>query len=320
MNKIVVLDGYTLNPGDIKWNKLEALGELNVHRRTPSSDIVKRAKDANILIVNKVVLDKDTLKQLKHLKLICVSATGYNNVDLETATELDITVCNVAGYSTESVAQHVFSMLLYFTNQVASHNKSVMDGNWEKSKDFTYSLKVIQELKDLTMGIYGLGRIGNKLADIALAFNMKVIAHHKHPERDKRKGVEFVSWEGLLRKSDVLSLHAPLTDANTGIINQENLSKMKPSAYLINTGRGGLINEIDLKEALENKIIAGAGIDVLSEEPPKNGNVLIGAKNCLITPHQAWTSKSARIRLLDGVIGNIRAYIAGKPTNVVNPS
>jgi len=320
MNKIVVLDGYTLNPGDLKWNKLEALGELNVHRRTPTEDIIKRSKDANILIANKVVLDADILKQLPKLKLICVSATGYNNIDVLTASELGITVCNVAGYSTDSVAQHVFSMILHFTNQVNLHNQSVSNGDWQKAKDFSYSLQVIQELKDLTMGIYALGKIGNKVADIALAFGMKVIAHHKHPERDKRKGVEFVSWEELLKKSDVLSLHAPLSEANAGIINKENLSKMKSSAYLINTGRGGLVNEKDLKEALENGIIAGAGIDVLSEEPPKNGNILIGTKNCLITPHQAWASKSARTRLLDGVINNIRAYIVGKPSNVVNPS
>jgi glycerate dehydrogenase len=252
------------------------------------------------------------------LKCICVTATGYNNVDLQAARERGIPVCNAVGYSTDSVAQHVFALLLALTNKVYQHHISVQAGEWQRSDDFAYTLHTLPELAGKIFGIYGFGRIGQRVADLAQAFGMKILATHKHPERDARPGVEFVSLEELFERSDVTSLHAPLSEANREIVNAQLLQRMKSTAYLINTGRGGLIQEADLKLALQEGQLAGAALDVLSTEPPKEGNVLISAPNCILTPHLAWASLEARQRLMDITLNNIRAFQAGAPQNVVN--
>jgi glycerate dehydrogenase len=316
--KIIALDGRTLNPGDLSWEGLGAFGEYKIHDFTPREQVVERGKPADILLVNKVVLRKSELSQLPNLKCICVTATGYNNVDLQAARERNIPVCNAVGYSTDSVAQHVFALLLALTNRVYQHHISVQAGEWQRSDDFAYTLHTLPELAGKTFGIYGFGRIGQRVADLAQAFGMTVLATHKHPERDARPGVEFVSLEELFERSDAISLHAPLSEANREIVNAQLLQRMKPTAYLINTGRGGLIQEADLKLALQEKQLAGAALDVLSTEPPKEGNVLISAPNCIITPHLAWASLEARQRLMEITLNNIRSFQAGAPQNVVN--
>lgn len=315
--KIVVLDSYTLNPGDLSWNKLKAMGDTELFEYSTAEEIRTRAREAQIILVNKAVLNADILSQLPHLQCICVTATGYNNVDITFAKSKNIIVCNVSGYGTDSVAQHVFALLLELANQVGKHHESVQSGNWQRCRDFSYWKTPLVELAGKTMGIYGFGKIGQKVADIAQAFGMKILATHKHPERDARAGVTFVSLEDLFTQSDVITLHAPMSAENKEIVNKALLFKMKSSAFLINTARGGLINEIDLKEALEHDILAGVGLDVLSEEPPKNGNILIGVKNCIITPHNAWGSLEARERLLEETVENVAAYLRGEPRNVV---
>lgn len=316
--KIIALDGRTLNPGDLSWEGLSTFGEYEIHDFTPEEQVVERGRPADILLVNKVVLGKDELAQLPNLKCICVTATGYNNVDLQAARERGIPVCNAVGYSTDSVAQHVFALLLALTNKVYQHHISVQAGEWQRSDDFAYTLHTLPELAGKIFGIYGFGRIGQRVADLAQAFGMKILATHKHPERDARPGVEFVSLEELFERSDVTSLHAPLSEANREIVNAQLLQRMKSTAYLINTGRGGLIQEADLKLALQEGQLAGAALDVLSTEPPKQGNVLISAPNCILTPHLAWASLEARQRLMDITLNNIRAFQAGAPQNVVN--
>ncbi|WP_425422046.1 D-2-hydroxyacid dehydrogenase [Phaeodactylibacter xiamenensis] len=316
--KIIALDGRTLNPGDLSWEGLSTFGEYEIHDFTPKEQVVERGRPADILLVNKVVLGKDELAQLPNLKCICVTATGYNNVDLQAARERGIPVCNAVGYSTDSVAQHVFALLLALTNKVYQHHISVQAGEWQRSDDFAYTLHTLPELAGKIFGIYGFGRIGQRVADLAQAFGMKILATHKHPERDARPGVEFVSLEELFERSDVISLHAPLSEPNREIVNAQLLQRMKSTAYLINTGRGGLIQEADLKLALQEKQLAGAALDVLSTEPPKEGNVLINAPNCILTPHLAWASLEARQRLMDITLNNIRAFQAGAPQNVVN--
>ncbi len=316
--KIVILDGFTLNPGDLSWEALQAFGEVEIYDRTPPEQSVARAKDADIILVNKHIVDAALMDQLPKLKLICVTATGFNNVDINHATEKGIQVCNVKGYSTSSVAQHVFAFILSFQNRIQEHNKSVQQGDWAKSQDFSYTLSPIVEIERKTIGIYGFGRIGQRVAELAQAFNMKVIATHKHPLRDRRPGVQFVHLEELFETSDYISLHAPLNADNVGIINARLLDLMKPSAYLINTGRGPLINEVDLKEALEANKLAGAALDVLSKEPPPADHPLIGVKNCIITPHLAWASLESRQRLMNGTVENVKAFLNGKPRNEVN--
>ena len=315
---IVVLDGYTLNPGDLSWNKLRALGHLTIYEHSSPEQLLERCQHADLLLPNKAVIDRSLIEQLPQLKCICVTATGYNNVDVKAAAEHNIPVCNVAGYSTDSVPQHVFALLLALTNQAEAHNESVAAGQWAACRDFTYQLRPIVELAGKTMGIYGFGRIGQRLANIAQAFGMNILATHKHPKRDAREGVQFVTLEDLFRKSDVISLHAPLSASNKEIINASLFSLMKPTAYLINTARGPLMNELDLKQALEAGHLAGAGLDVLSSEPPPADHPLIGLKNCIITPHNAWASKEARERLMDWTVENVRAFLRGAPRNVVN--
>lgn len=316
--KIVLIDGYTINPGDLSWNKLQALGDVDIHDYSTPEEILIRAREAEIILVNKADLKQEMLQQLPKLRCICVTATGYDNVNIAFAKSKNITVCNVSGYSTNAVAQHVFALLLELINQVGKHHESVQKGDWSRSRDFSYHLWPIIELSGKTMGIYGFGKIGQKVADIAMAFGMKILATHKHPKRDARAGVTFVSLEDLFTQSDVITLHAPMSNENKEIVNKNLLFKMKPSAFLINTARGGLINEMDLKEGLENNTLAGAGLDVLSEEPPKNGNILIGVNNCIITPHNAWSALEARERLLEEAVENVAAYLRGEAKNMVN--
>jgi len=316
--KIVVLDGYTLNPGDLSWQALKALGDVVIFERSSRAETLERAQDADIILTNKTIIDAEILEQLPKLRCICVLATGFNNINTEAASANSIPVCNVAGYSTTAVAQHVFALLLELTNRVGDHDQDVQAGGWAKNRDFSYTLSPIPELAGKTMGIYGFGRIGQQVAKIALAFGMKVLAKHKHPKRDAMPGVEFVDIKTLFAQSDVVTLHAPLTDKNAGVVNNDLLAGMKSTAYLINTARGGLINEPDLKEALEKNVIAGAALDVLSQEPPRNDHPLIGLHNCIITPHIAWASVEARQRLMDETIKNVEAFLNGKPRNVVN--
>ncbi len=318
MPKIVILDGQVANPNDLSWKSIAAQGDLKVYARTTDEQLLERAKDATVLIVNKRTLNKDFLKKSPHLKLICTLATGYNNIDVAAAKTLNITVCNAVGYSSPSVAQHVFALLLALLNRVELHNNHVQQNGWANSIDWCYWKSPMTELAGKTMGIYGYGKIGQQVAAIALAFGMKVIAVRRSNKQPKNKKIQLVNLERLWRESDVISLHAPLTKENEGIINQSTLSKMKATAYLINTGRGGLINEIDLKIALEKGQISGAGLDVLSQEPPPKDHLLLGVPNCLITPHHAWTTRESRGRLINIVAENIKAFLAGKPQNVVS--
>ena len=315
--KIVVLDGHTLNPGDLDWSPLQRLGETKIFRRSTREEILERSADADIVLSNKAVLDRPVLEKLQNLKLIAVTATGFNNIDVTAASELGILVCNASKYGSASVAQHTFALILELTNQCGLHSNSVKNGAWSQSKDWSYHLRPMVGLAGKTLGIVGFGNIGQQVAGIAQGFGMKVLANHKHPERDQRPGVAFVSLDELLTKSDIVSLHCPLTNENKGFINAQNLALMKPSAFLINTSRGPLINESDLKEALVSEKIKGAGLDVLSQEPPLPNHPLTAIKNCLITPHHAWATKESRQRLMDIVVNNIKSFIHGTPQNLV---
>ncbi|ATL47462.1 glycerate dehydrogenase [Chitinophaga caeni] len=316
--QIVVLDGYTLNPGDLSWESLFALGSVKMYTRTPPNEVVERAKDADIILTNKVVLTAEMIEQFDHLKYIGVMATGYNVVDLAAANKRGIPVTNVPAYSSESVAQLTFALLLELCHHVGEHNTAVKQGEWTGAPDFSFWKYPLVELAGKTMGIVGLGNIGRKVAQLAQAFGMHIIAHHKHPERDRMEGVRFTSLEDCFQNADVVSLHCPLNDANKGFVNAGLLRKMKATAFLVNTSRGPLINEQDLADALKNNVIAGAAVDVLSTEPPVSTNPLLSSKNCILTPHIAWATKEARERLLGVLVDNITAFQSGKPTNVVN--
>jgi glycerate dehydrogenase len=315
---IVVLDGYTLNPGDLTWNGLKALGQCTVYDRTPPEEVVSRAKDAEIALTNKTVLSADVIKQLPKLKYIGVLATGYNIVDIEAARDAGIPVTNVPAYSTPSVAQLVFAHLLNLAHHVGAHSETVKNGKWASNIDFCYWDTPLIELAGLTMGIIGFGRIGKATAKLALTFGMKVIAYDVVTPTSMPEGCQFAGLEDVFRSSDVVSLHCPLTPQTQNIINKEHLALMKKTAFLINAGRGPLVDEQALAEALNNERIAGAGLDVLSSEPPEKENPLLKAKNCYITPHIAWATRSARQRLLKVVVDNVAAFLAGKPQNVVN--
>lgn len=314
---IVILDGYTLNPGDQDWAPIQTLGNVTVYDRSAPEQIVERAIDADAVLVNKVILNDAILGQLPKLKYIGVCATGYNNIDIKSTRKLGIIVTNVKAYGPKSVAQHTFALLLALVNHIELHSQSVRDGDWAASADFCYWKTPLVELAEKTIGLVGLGDIGSQVAKIALAFGMKVIAYRKNPDQTQDLDLEMVSLETLFKQSDVISLHCPLTEETKNLINAERLSWMKPTSYLLNTGRGPLINEEDLAHALNNKTIAGAGLDVLSSEPPKADNPLLTAQNCMITPHIAWASFEARKRLLRMVADNLAAFISGESTNVV---
>lgn len=316
---MVVLDGYTLNPGDLSWQALEELGELIVYDRTAPDQVLERSKGAAILLTNKTPLPGSVLEQLPDLKMVSVLATGYNIVDIETAKRLSIPVCNVPGYSTHSVAQLCFALLLELTHAVKEHNDAVKSGAWVSSPDFSFWTQPLTELAGKTFGIIGLGDIGKKVADIAAAFDMKVLAYSRtKTDQSPRQNFAWASLEELLQKSDVVSLHCPLTPQTEGLINAERLKLMKPSAYLINTSRGPLIVEQDLADALNNNQLAGAALDVLSKEPPPPNNPLLTAKHCLITPHIAWASVEARKRLMQATVENLHSFMKGSPINKVN--
>ncbi|MHA4736789.1 D-2-hydroxyacid dehydrogenase [Dyadobacter sp. MSC1_007] len=315
--QIVILDGYTLNPGDQDWEPVYKLGNVTIFDRSKTEEIVARAADAEIVLVNKVVLSAETLAQLPQLKYIGVMATGYNNIDVEAAHKHGVTVTNVKAYGPASVAQQTFALLLSLVNRAETHSQSVFAGEWTSSPDFCYWKTPLTELAGKTMGLIGLGDIGSQVANIALAFGMNVIAYRKHPV--PVDGIEMVPLDDIFTRSDVISLHCPLTDETREIINRESLSRMKSNAIILNTGRGPLVNEADLAEALHNGVIAGAGLDVLSTEPPKADNPLLSAPNCVITPHVAWATFEARKRLLQMVADNLEAFLRGEAKNVVTP-
>ncbi len=317
--KIVVLDGYTLNPGDLSWDDLRAIAPCEIHDRTPADQTLVRAAEAEIVLTNKTVLGRETIALLPHLGYIGVLATGYNVVDIAAARERGIPVTNIPAYGTASVAQMVFAHLLNFTQRVADHAESVRAGDWGRCADFCYWNTPLVELAGLTMGIVGFGRIGRETGKLARAFGMKVVFHDVFAFRVPAEEGTAVDLDTLFRESDVVSLHCPLTPENQGLVNRERLALMKPSAVLINTSRGPLVDEPALAEALNEGRIAGAGLDVLCVEPPRTGNPLLGARNCFITPHIAWATRSARQRLLEMAVANVRAFLAGDPQNVVNP-
>ncbi len=315
--KIVVLDGHTLNPGDLSWQKLEELADLTVYDRSPSDLVVPRVADAEIVLTNKVVLSRETMRQLPKLQLIAVLATGYNIVDVAAAREHGVVVTNVPTYGTRSVAQMVFAHLLNLTQHVGQHAQSVRDGRWTQSEDWCYWDYPLIELDGLTMGIVGLGRIGQAVASLAQAFGMRVVAYDV-ANTSPPPGIDMVDLDTVFRQSDVISLHCPLTAENAQMVNAQRLSLMKPTALLINTSRGPLIDEAALADALRSGHIAGAGLDVLSQEPPPAAHPLLGLENCYLTPHIAWATCRARQRLLTIVEQNIQAFLAGKPQNVVS--
>jgi len=315
--KIVVLDGYTLNPGDLSWDELKALGECKIHDRTPADEVVDRAVGADIVLTNKTPVTRESILALPKLQYIGVLATGYNIVDAIAARERGIPVANVPTYGTNSVAQHTFALLLELTQHAGHHARTVHDARWTKSPDFCYWDHPLVELDGLTMGIVGYGRIGRAVADLALAFGMKVLVNSRSTPREIAANVRPVELDALLGESDVVSLHCPLTPETRHLVNARRLGFMKSAAFLLNTSRGPLIDEAALAGALNAGRIAGAGLDVLSAEPPPSSNPLLGAKNCLITPHIAWASRAARARLMQVAVANVRAFIEGKPQNVV---
>ncbi|MDE3251703.1 MAG: D-2-hydroxyacid dehydrogenase [Bacteroidota bacterium] len=317
--KMVVLDGYALNPGDLSWEGIRQFGELTVYDRTPPERIVERAKEADIVFTNKTPLPQSVLDQLPSLKYIGVLATGYNIVDTEAAKAKGIPVTNIPGYGTHSVVQMVFALLLEHCMHVQRHSDAVRDLKWARSKDWCFWDFPLQELSGKTMGIIGFGSIGQEVANVATAFGMQIMGCSRtRSDQSHRKNFQWVDLPDLLSGSDVVSIHCPLTRDTQGMINQKSLHTMKPNAFLINTSRGPVVIDQDLADALNDGVIAGAGIDVLSVEPPSADNPLFTAKNCLITPHIAWSAKEARVRLMEILEQNVAGFLQGNPVNVVN--
>ena len=318
--KIVILDGYALNPGDLSWKGLERYGELTVYDRLEKEPekIIEAIADADIIFTNKTPLNKGILKKVPHVKYIGVLATGYNVVDISVANELGIIVTNVPAYSTDAVAQMTFALLLELCNHVGIHEQAVKAGEWTNSVDWCFWKSPLTELKGKTIGIIGFGRIGKAVARIALAFEMNIIvfSNKKYPKLECEK-FKNSSFEELISQSDIISLHCPLTDSTEGIISKNSIEKMKDGVMIINTARGPLIVEEDLKNALNSGKVGGAAVDVISVEPIEDGNALLKAKNCIVTPHIAWASIESRQRLLNIAIENLEAYLKGNPVNVV---
>lgn len=312
---IVILDGFTANPGDISWAAIEALGNCKIYDRTGEADVVARAADADIVLTNKTLITQKSLAALPRLRYIGVLATGYNTVDVQAAQQRGILVCNVPEYSTPNVTQAVFALLLELTNRTGHHSQTVHEGRWSASPDFCYWDGELVELAGRTLGIVGYGRIGKAVAAVGRAFGMQILAHRRSASDDP----QFVSLDRLLSESDVVSLHCPLVPDTKELINAARLAQMKPSAFLINTARGALIHEPDLAAALNAERIAGAGLDVLSVEPPLASNPLLSARNCVLTPHVAWATRNARLRLLEVTAANIRSYLLNRPQNVITP-
>ena len=316
--KIVVLDGFTLNPGDLSWSELEILGECTVYDRTRPDQAPIRSEDAEILLTNKTPLPGNLISQLPKLRYIGVLATGYNVVDTAAARAHNVSVTNVPAYSTSSVAQMTFALLLELALRVGHHSETVRQGRWSSGPDFAYWDFPLIELDGATLGIVGWGRIGRAVAQIGHAMGMKIIVHSRSRPAALPASIRWVELETVFRESDIVSLHCPLTPETRHMVNAERLGWMKRSAYLLNTSRGPLIDEAALADALGQGRIAGAGLDVLSTEPPSSANPLLHAPNCVITPHMAWATSAARIRLMKIAVENIRAFISGRPQNIVN--
>ena len=319
--KIVVLDGYTLNPGDLSWEAVEAMGELIVHERTAFNQemIIKTIEDADAVLTNKTPLSKAVIESVPNLKYIGVLATGYNVIDVAAAKQAGIVVSNVPIYGTQAVGQFTMALLLELCHHVGDHNAAVKNGDWTKSKDFCFWNSPLIELSGKTLGIIGFGRIGQATAKMAQAFGLRILAYNRSQDlRLESETLKYVELDELLEKSDFVSLHCPLTTETEGLINSDSISKMKDGAFLINTSRGGLIVEEDLKKALNSGKLAGAAVDVVSKEPIDADNPLLKAQNCIITPHIAWASKEARARLMQTTVENLKAFVKGKPINKVN--
>ncbi|NLB90093.1 MAG: D-2-hydroxyacid dehydrogenase [Clostridiales bacterium] len=310
--KIVILDGYTENPGDLSWEEMRTLGQLTVYDRTPPEQILHRIGDAEAVFVNKTVLNKETIEVMKNVRFIGVLATGYNVVDVQAAHKKNIVVSNIPAYATDAVAQFTFALLLELCHHVGHHNQQVQEGRWERNPDFCFWDYPLIELTGKTIGIIGYGRIGKKVGEIAKAFGMKVLVYDSHVKAEESK-----SLDTLLAQSDVISLHCPLFDDTREIIRKETIAKMKDGVMLINTSRGPLINEAELRDALMQGKIAAAAVDVVSAEPIHEDNPFLGLPNCIITPHIAWAPKEARQRLMNTAVENLRSFIRGKPQNQV---
>lgn len=317
--KIVILDGYTLNPGDLSWEPLKELGEVTVYERTAPKDVYKRAEGAEVVFTNKVVLDEAVLEKLPSLKYIGVLATGYNVVDVEAAARKGIVVTNIPAYSTSSVAQMAFAHILNIVQRVGYYAQEVSNGKWSRQADFSFWDAPLHELDGKKIGIIGFGNTGRATARIAVGFGLDVYAYTSKSAMELPADVhKCPSMDELFRKCDIVSLHCPLTETTRELVDARKLELMKSSAILINTGRGGLVNEQDLADALNSGKIAAASLDVLSSEPPRADNPLLKARNCFITPHQAWATKEARVRLMQLAVNNLKAFLEGKPVNVVN--
>lgn len=316
--RITILDGYTTNPGDLSWEPLRRLGEVTLYDHTEKQDIVTRAKDADIIVMCRAPMPEETLKMLPRLRLITTLATGYNTIDIAAAKKQRITVCNVPSYCTPPVSQSVFALLLELCCHTTAYTSEVRSGNWEAAARESHRRYSMSELAGKTFGVLGLGGIGEAAAHIARAFGMHV-QYYSRSRKDTDAAFKFTNLDTLLRESDVLSLHCPLTDETHGIIGVRELAKMKPTALLINTARGALIDEQALGDALNAGKLAGAGLDVLTDEPPKPDCPLLSSKNCVITPHISWASAPARTRLIAEVAENIAAFLSGKTRNRVNP-
>jgi glycerate dehydrogenase len=313
--KICVLDGYTLNPGDLDWSGLQSLGECSIYDRTLPGQLIERAAGAEILLINKVVLGAAELAALPALRYIGVLATGVNVIDLNAAQRQNIAVTNVPAYSTPSVAQQVFALLLELTRGAGRHSQLVHEGRWVASPDFAFWDSPQIELARLSIGLVGFGAIGQAVARIAQAFGMRVLVQTRSPDPQAWLEIDFISLEDLLRTADIVSLHCPLTEATANLVDARRLALMKRSAFLINTARGPLIDEAALAKALDEGALAGAGLDVLCQEPPAADNPLLAARNCVITPHLAWATRAARQRLLETAVANVAAFLSGKVLN-----
>ncbi len=320
-SEIVVLDGYTLNPGDISWSGFEALGQTTVYDRTSPEETIKRASGFEYVLTNKTVLSREVLSELPDVKYIGVLATGYDNVDILAAKERQIPVTNIPTYGTDSVAQHATALLMELVRQPAIHATAVRNGQWSESPDFCFSLSPISELSGKTLGIIGIGRIGQAFARIGKAMGMNILAHDEFPPAEAAVSdleVEFTDMDSVFKRADIISLHCPLTDKTKHLVNSGRLSMMKTDSLLINTSRGPLVDNEALANALNTGQIGGAGLDVLDVEPPPRDNPLLAAANCLITPHISWYSKASRERLMDIAVKNLASYIGGNSANVVN--
>lgn len=316
--KAVILDGYTENPGDISWESIEKLVDLTVYPRTPQDKVFERSKEADILIVNKVPVTRELITRLPNLKFVATLATGYNQIDCDALKEKGIPVSNIPAYSTNAVAQMVFAYILELINKVSEYTADVKSGTWSKCDDFCYWNSPLYELDGKTLGIIGFGKIGKRVSEIASAFGMKTVAYTPSGKKGGVENVVFTDMDTVIKTSDFITVHCPLTESTKNLINAEFISKLKSNAFIINTARGGVTNEHDVAEALKNGNLAGYGTDVLSTEPPSPDNPLLSAPNCLITPHIAWAAYETRLRLMGILEENIKAFLNGTPVNVVN--